>query len=68
MLDKQPDAKVVVPPHKTVIYSETRDAQRNEHILAIQEHGRISGQKKTDYVLRAHVELAMQRYKGIIGN
>jgi len=34
----------------------------------IEEHGRINWQKKTDYGLRSYVELAVQRYKRIIGN
>jgi len=32
------------------------------------EHGRIGWQKKNDYGLRSYIELAIQRYKGIIGN
>ena len=67
VLVKQPDAKVIVPPHKSAVRSPTDDTQRDEHIRAIEEHGRIAWQKKTDYGLRAHVELAIQRYKRIIG-
>ena len=68
VLAKQPDAKIVVPPHKTAVCSAADDTQRDQHIRDIKEHGRIAWQKKTDYGLRAHVELAIQRYKRIFGN
>jgi len=65
---KQPDATVVVPPHKTAVCSEAGNTQRDDHIRAIAEHGRIAWQKGNDYGLRSRVELAIQRYKRIIGN
>lgn len=65
---KQPDAKVVVPPHKTALSSEAGVTQRNEHILVIAGHGRITWQKENNYGLRSRVELAIQRYKRIIGS
>jgi hypothetical protein len=68
VLVKQPDAKVVVPPHKTAVLSDAGDTQRDGHIRAIAEHGRIAWQKENDYGLRNRVELAIQRYKRIIGN
>lgn len=68
LLTKQPDAQVVVPPHKTAVYSVAGDTQRDEHIRAIEEQGRMGWQKKTDYGLRSYIELAIQRYKCIIGN
>ncbi len=40
---------------------------RNQHVDAINNHGRIAWQKQTNYGLRALVELAMLRYKTIIG-
>lgn len=68
VLVKQPEAQVVVPPHKTAVYSEAGDTQRDEHIRAIAAHGRIAWQRQNDYGLRSRVELAIQRYKRIIGN
>jgi hypothetical protein len=68
VLDKQPAAKVVVPPHKTGVCSPAGNTQRDQHIRDIEQHGRIAWQKKTEYGLRNHVELAMQRYKRIFGN
>jgi hypothetical protein len=68
VLAKEPDAKVVVPPHKTAVLSDAVDTQRDWHIRAIEEHGRITSQKEKDYGLRSRVELAIQRYKRIIGS
>lgn len=67
ILVKQVNAKIVVPPHKTAVCSCAGDTQRDQHIRDIKEHGRIGWQKKNDYSLRAHVDLAIQRYKRIIG-
>jgi hypothetical protein len=68
VLDKQPDAQVVIPPHKTAVVSSTGTTQRGQHIQTITQQGRIAWQQKTGYNLRNHVELAMQRYKRIFGN
>src|SRR5664280_2981342 len=68
VLDQQPDAQVIIPPHKTAVVSNTGDSQRDQHIQAIEQHGRITWQQKTGYGLRNLVELAMQRYKRIFGN
>ena len=68
VLDKHPDAQVVIPPHKTAVCSETGDSQRDRHIQTIAQEGRIAWQRKTGYNLRSQVELAMQRYKHIFGN
>jgi hypothetical protein len=68
VLSKHPDVKIVVPPHKTVVHSSAGDTQRDEHIREIAAHGRIAWQKTNGYGLRAHVELAIQRYKRIIGS
>lgn len=68
VLGKQPDAKVIVPPHKTVVLSATSNSQQGNHIRDIERHGCIAWQQKTAYSLRNYVELAMQRYKRIFGN
>lgn len=68
VLSKQPNAKIVVPPHRTAVATSAGDTQRDEHIREIATHGRIAWQKKNGYGLRAHVELAIQRYKRIIGS
>jgi len=66
-LTKQSDALIVVPPPKTAVCSSTGDTQRDDHIRDIKAHGRIAWQRKTGYGFRVHAELAMQRYKRIIG-
>ena len=68
VLRKQPDAQVVIPPHKTAVYSERGDARQDRPIQTIAQEGRIAWQRKTGYNLRSPVELAMQRYKRIFGN
>ena len=68
VLSRQLNAKFVVPPHKTAVVSSAGDTQRDEHIRDIAAHGRIAWQKKNGYGLRAHVELAIQRYKRIVGS
>ena len=59
---------MVIPPHKNAVCSNAGDTQRDQHIQAIEQHGRIAWQQKTGYGLRNLVELAMQRYKRIFGN
>ncbi|MDD5411782.1 MAG: transposase [Methylobacter sp.] len=68
VLNKQPNAQVVVPPHKNAVCSGACDTQRDRHIQIIAEQGRIAWPRKTGYNLRSYVELAMQRYKRIFGN
>jgi hypothetical protein len=68
VLAKQCSAKIIVPPHKTAVLSSADDTQRDGHIREIKAHGRIAWQRKNGYGLRAHAELAMQRYKRIIGS
>jgi hypothetical protein len=68
VLNLQPDAQVIVPPHKTAVCSPAGDSQRDNHIQVIDQYGRIAWQKMTGYGLRNYAELAMQRYKRIFGN
>jgi hypothetical protein len=68
VLAKQPDAQVIVPPHKTAVFSATGNTQRDRHIETIARKGRTVWQQITGYNFRSYVELAMQRYKRIFGN
>jgi transposase len=68
VLSRQPDAKVIVAPHKTAVCSPGGDSQRDNPIQVIDQNGRIAWQKKTGYGLRNDAELAMQRVKRIFGN
>src|SRR5680860_1386264 len=63
VLNQQPNAQVIIPPHKTAVRSAAGDTQRDSHIKVIDQHGRIAWQKKTGYGLRNYAELAVQRYK-----
>jgi hypothetical protein len=51
---------VAVPTH-------TMTTQRDRHLAAIAEHGRIAWQRCSGYSRRSLVETAMYRYKTIIG-
>jgi hypothetical protein len=65
------EAMVVVPPRATAVLSasaETDPTQRDRHIQAIAERGRMSWQRTSGYNARAGAEGAMSRYKRIIGN
>ena len=68
ILDRQAQAKIVIPPHKTAILSARGDTQRDQHIRIIETHGRMSWQKATGYSKRNYVELAIRRIKEIFGN
>jgi hypothetical protein len=52
-------------PGPTAIVSPT---QRDLHILAVDEHGRMNWQKASGYNKRSKVEAAISRYKRIIGD
>jgi hypothetical protein len=65
------EAAVVVPPRSTAVLSpsaETDPTQRDRHIQAIAEQGRMGWQKTSGYNARAGVEGTMSRYKRIIGD
>jgi transposase len=68
VLDQQPDADVVIPPHKTAVISPPGNSQRDQHIQIIEDHGRMNWQRRTGYNQRNTAELAMRRFKGIFGN
>ncbi|MDD5267200.1 MAG: hypothetical protein PHO08_08750 [Methylococcales bacterium] len=63
VLNRQPKAQVVVPPHNNAVCSDAGNKQRNRHIQTIAEQGRLAWQRKTGYNLRSYVELAMQRHE-----
>ncbi len=44
------------------------NTQRDDHIRLLDEFGRMSWQKQNNYGLRSHIELAILRYKKIIGS
>jgi hypothetical protein len=65
------EAAVVVPPRSTAVLgpsAETDPTQRDCHIQAIAEQGRMAWQRSSGYNARAGVEGTMSRYKRIIGD
>ena len=67
ILKKQPDATIIIPPPSTAVSRRKKDTQRDKHIHLLQKVGRLAWQKQNNYGLRSHVELAILRYKKIIG-
>jgi hypothetical protein len=64
-MDRMNGIKKNTPPKNTV---KGDNPERNKHIEDTQNQGRMGWQQQTNYGLRSHVELAMLRYKIIIGN
>jgi hypothetical protein len=52
-------------PGSTATISPT---QRDLHVLAVAEHGRMNWQKASGYNKRSKVEAAISRYKRVIGD
>jgi hypothetical protein len=67
IIEKQPHADIVIPPPKNAVANASEHDIRNQHVDVINERGRMAWQKETGYGLRALVELAMLRYKTLIG-
>ena len=69
--ERHPNAAVIVPPRATAVPSktaETAPTQRDGHLQAIAEHGRMSWQKASGYNWRALVEADISRWKRVIGD
>ncbi len=70
ILDRHPDAEVVIPPRSNAVLSDTADTeptQRDRHIEMLANKGRIGWQKAVGYGKRSLVETAFHRYKVLIG-
>ncbi len=67
VLEKQPLANIVIPPPKNAVPNASKQPLRNQHVDTINKRGRIEWQRQTHYGLRYLVELAILRYKTIIG-
>jgi transposase len=68
--ERDPAAAVIIPPRSTTVSShtaETTHTQRDRHLRMIQERGRLSWQKAVNYGRRPLGEVAMMRYKNLIG-
>ena len=67
--DRDAAATVVIPPRITaVVGSAAEPTQRDRHIQAIADQGRLGWQRRTAYGKRAKAETAMARYKGILSD
>jgi hypothetical protein len=65
-----PDAAVIIPPRSTAVPSDTAETdptQRDRHIQQIKERGRLGWQRAVNYGKRSLAEVAMFRYKKLIG-
>ena len=68
-LTKQfPSADIVISPQKDARVHKQNAFFRNRNILEIEYYGRMGWQKLRNYGLRNNSELAIQRYKRILGN
>lgn len=65
---KFPSADIVIPPQKGAVEHKKNEFYRNRNILEIKCHGHLGWQKHRDYGKRNYSELAIQRYKRILGN
>jgi transposase len=68
--ERDPAAAVIIPPRSTAVPSntaETAPTQRDRHLRIIQERGRLGWQKAVNYGRRSLGEVAMMRYKTLIG-
>jgi len=65
---KFPSADIVIPPQKDAVYQSNNEFYCNRNILEIQCYGRMGWQKRRNYGRRNNSELAIQRYKRILGN
>jgi transposase len=68
--ERDPAAAVIIPPRSTAVPSNTAKAaltQRDRHLQVIQERGRPGWQKAVNYGRRSLGEVAMMRYKTLIG-
>ena len=68
VLSHSPEADVVIPPSDNAVVKTKAALMRNRNIQEIAEQGRMQWQKTRNYGRRNYSELAIQRYKKILGN
>jgi hypothetical protein len=71
VIERDTDAAVIVPPRSTAVLSEpaeTEPTQRDRHLQCIAEKGRMGWQKASGYNKRSRIEVAIGRYKQVIGD
>ena len=62
-----PDTDIVIPPAKNAVINPEAHPLRNRNIQEIADNGRMAWQRKRRYGQRNYSELAIQRYKRILG-
>ena len=67
VIERAPEAAVIIPPRVTAVTGGTTSTQRDHHIGTIAKHGRMGWQRRSGYNRRSLIETAMFRYKTIIG-
>jgi hypothetical protein len=65
--ERHPEAVVIIPPRATAVPTESTTTQRDRHIAAIEEHGRMGWQRRSGYNRPSLAETAMYRYKTVVG-
>jgi hypothetical protein len=68
--ERDPAVAVIIPPRSTAVprgTAETAPTQRDRHLQMIQERGRRGWQKAINYGRRSLGEVAIMRYKTVIG-
>jgi len=66
--DKFPAADIIIPPRKGSVFHSDNHKQRNRNIAEVIIFGRMAWQRNRNYGQRNYSELAIQRYKRILGN
>jgi len=62
------NAEIIIPPDSDAIYDTNNHPQRNRNLQEIKTFGRMNWQRVRNYGKRNYSELAIQRYKQILGN
>ncbi len=67
---KSPKTDIVIPPRKDAVYHDDNHEKRNQNIfeIAFGSGGRMGWQRRRHYEQKNYSELAIQRYKRILGN
>lgn len=61
---------MIIPPRSTAVLSDTAESaptRRDRHIQMIAEKGRLGWQRAVEYGRRSLIEVAVLRYKTLIG-
>jgi len=61
-------AEIIIPPDSDAVYDKANHPQRNLNLQEIKTFGRMNWQSVRKYGRRNYSELAIQRYKKILGN